>query len=58
MFRLAELARADEAAPRSSGTGPPRLPFVLSVGVTGHHADMLPEGSLPALRARIRASCS
>src|SRR4051794_15745569 len=37
----------------SSG-GPPRLPFVLSVGVTGHRADVLPEGSLPALNSRIR----
>jgi hypothetical protein len=38
----------------SAGPGPPRLPFVLSVGVTGHRADVLPAGSLPALRARIR----
>jgi hypothetical protein len=37
----------------SSGNGPPRLPFVLSVGITGHRADMLPPGSLPALRSRI-----
>ena len=35
-------------------TGPPRLPFVLSVGVTGHRVDGLPEGSLDALRSRIR----
>ena len=34
--------------------GPPRLPFVLSVGVTGHRTDALPPGSLPALRGRIR----
>src|SRR5207248_8836061 len=33
---------------------PPRLPFVLSVGITGHRADMLPAGSLDALRLRIR----
>jgi hypothetical protein len=35
-------------------SGPPRLPFVLSVGVTGHRADVLPEGSLDVLRTRIR----
>jgi len=34
--------------------GPPRLPFVLSVGVTGHRADVLPAGSLDVLRSRIR----
>jgi len=34
--------------------GPPRLPFVLSVGVTGHRAEALPEGSLPEVRSRIR----
>ena len=34
--------------------GPPSLPFVLSVGVTGHRADVLPAGSLDALRSRIR----
>jgi hypothetical protein len=33
---------------------PPRLPFVLSVGVTGHRADVLPAGSVDALRSRIR----
>ena len=38
----------------SAAVGPPRLPFVLSVGVTGHRADVLPAGSLPALRSRIR----
>jgi hypothetical protein len=35
-------------------SGPPPFPFVLAVGVTGHRADMLPEGSLPVLRERIR----
>src|SRR4051794_30883688 len=34
--------------------GPPRVPFVLSVGVTGHRADSLPAGSVDALRRRIR----
>jgi hypothetical protein len=34
--------------------GPPQLPFVLSVGVTGHRAEVLPAGTLPALRGRIR----
>jgi hypothetical protein len=34
--------------------GPPRLPFVLSVGVTGHRAEVLPEGSINPLGGRIR----
>jgi hypothetical protein len=33
--------------------GPPLVPFVLAVGVTGHRADMLAAGSLDQLRARI-----
>ena len=37
-----------------SATGPPSVPFVLSVGVTGHRAEMLPPGSLPALHSRLR----
>src|SRR5213080_322547 len=37
-----------------SRPAPPRLSFVLSVGVTGHRADVLPEGSIKRLRARIR----
>ena len=35
-------------------TGPPPVPFVLAVGVTGHRADVLPEGSIPVLRERVR----
>src|SRR5258708_23538825 len=33
--------------------GPPPVPFVLSVGVTGHRADVLPAGSEERLRKRI-----
>jgi len=33
---------------------PPPVPFVLAVGVTGHRAEVLPEGDVPALRERIR----
>jgi hypothetical protein len=33
---------------------PPAIPFVLGVGVTGHRAEVLPEGDVPALRERIR----
>ena len=29
------------------------MPFVLAVGITGHRAEVLPEGSVPALRDRI-----
>ena len=36
-----------------SRRGPPPIPFVLSVGVTGHRADMLPPGSEELLRKRI-----
>ena len=36
-----------------SPRAPPRVPFVLSVGVTGHRAEVLPDGSLPELRTRI-----
>jgi hypothetical protein len=35
-------------------SAPPRLPFVLSVGVTGHRADVLPVGSVDPLQSRIR----
>jgi len=35
-------------------SGPPPVPFVLCVGVTGHRADVLPEGSVPVLRERVR----
>jgi hypothetical protein len=43
-----------ESAP-APARGPPRLPFVLSVGGTGHLADVLPPGGLEALRSRIGA---
>jgi hypothetical protein len=33
---------------------PPQLPFVLSVGITGHRVESLPEGSVATLRSRIR----
>ena len=38
----------------ASISGPPPVPFALAVGVTGHRIDMLPEGSVPLLRERIR----
>ena len=38
----------------SYGTAPPRVPFVLSVGVTGHRQDALPSAELPHLPERIR----
>ncbi|MGE5561827.1 MAG: hypothetical protein ACM3ZV_00780 [Bacillota bacterium] len=34
--------------------GPPPVPFVLSVGVTGHRADALAEGDVERLRSRVR----
>ena len=50
---FADSARAEGAA-RSTPRAPPRLPFVLSVGVTGHRADVLPPGGVEVLRSRIR----
>ena len=41
-----------------TATGPPRLPFVLSVGVTGHRAEALPADGLATLRERIGAILS
>ena len=38
-----------------AASGPPRLPFVLSVGVTGHRAEALPADGLATLRERIGA---
>jgi hypothetical protein len=46
-----ELAEAGERLVRS---GPPPVPFVLAVGVTGHRAEVLPEGSVPVLHDRVR----
>ena len=34
--------------------GPPAIPFVLSVGVTGHRAEVLAEGDVERLRERVR----
>ena len=34
--------------------GPPPVPFVLAVGVTGHRAEVLPADSVPILRERLR----
>ena len=43
-----------EAEVKRSAAGPPPVPFVLCVGVTGHRAEVLPDGSLPLLRDRVR----
>ena len=47
-----ELHRSAPTRPASAG--PPPVPFVLAVGITGHRADVLPDGSVPILRDRIR----
>ena len=41
------------AEPRP-GAAPPRVPFVISVGVTGHRAEVLGESNLTVLGQRIR----
>ncbi|HWJ38887.1 MAG TPA: DUF4231 domain-containing protein [Sphingomicrobium sp.] len=48
-----DLHRSAEAIEHNI-SGPPPVPFVIAVGVTGHRVDMLPEGSVPVLRERIR----
>jgi hypothetical protein len=47
----ATTVEAGDREPRSHR--PPPVPFVLAVGVTGHRAEVLPEGSVPALRQRV-----
>ena len=37
-----------------AGAGPPAIPFVLAVGVTGHRSEVLAKGDLGRLRERIR----
>lgn len=49
-----DLVEAEQQFNSGSRRGPPRLPFVMSVGVTGHRAEVLPQGSIEALRERIR----
>jgi hypothetical protein len=49
-----DVAVKDRAIKRAAAARPPRLPFVICVGVTGHRADSLPADSLPSLRRRVR----
>ena len=39
-----------------NGRGPPRIPFVLCVGVTGHRSEALAEGGSETLKNRIRGA--
>lgn len=50
----AEIAVAAQV--RAPDTGPPRLPFVLSVGVTGHRKEALPAETCEDLHERIRSA--
>ena len=45
---------ASDAIGRLRRPGPPPVPFVLAVGITGHRADVLPARSIPILKSRIR----
>jgi hypothetical protein len=49
-------ALGDQLAPEPSpcSKGPPSVPFVLAVGITGHRADVLAEGDVERLRERVR----
>jgi hypothetical protein len=48
------IAESGRRSPAEAKAGPPPVPFVLAVGITGHRADVLPEGSVPVLRKRVR----
>ena len=50
----APVSTIDTTAKVGRPAGPPPVPFVLAVGVTGHRAEVLPEGSVPVLRERVR----
>jgi len=52
------VARLDltDAVSEAGNDHPPRLPFVLSVGVTGHRKDALPAESREGLEGRIRSA--
>jgi hypothetical protein len=50
----APTSAIETAAAATGCTGPPPVPFVLAVGVTGHRAEVLPEATVPVLRERIR----
>jgi hypothetical protein len=45
---------AEDVADGFARPRPPPVPFVLAVGVTGHRAEVLAEGTVPVLRKRIR----
>jgi hypothetical protein len=53
-YSEARLTVPDPAAAQVSG--PPRLPFVLSIGVTGHRVNSLTPDSLAALPQRLQAA--
>ena len=51
----APIVTTAEPEPRDTlSKSPPSIPLVLAVGVTGHRVEVLPEGSVPVLRERIR----
>jgi hypothetical protein len=51
--RVPTLAQDEAESAIGRNSGPPSVPFVLAVGVTGHRAEVLPQDSVPILRARI-----
>jgi hypothetical protein len=48
--------RPDEVEAATASSSPPRLPFVLSVGVTGHRSDALPADAVSLLGERLRGA--
>ena len=45
-----------EAAQAAGGAHPPRLPFVLSIGITGHRIEALPKEAVQTIIDRIGAT--
>ena len=54
LSKLNALGDQPAPEPSPSSKGPPSVPFVLAVGITGHRADVLAEGDVERLRERVR----
>jgi hypothetical protein len=51
-----QITAIDLNVPASGSGGPPRIPFTLCVGVTGHREDVLPPDFLAKLPDRVRSA--
>ena len=50
------IKQSTERLPSQAANGPPRLPFVITVGVTGHRSDALAGDGVGALRERLMSA--